>query len=228
MRNNKKFSKANLLYFFSMLLGVAIIVTGFSVANDAKKELEKQQELAHSAEQKIVKKEKTEEVAKVAEKIEKEQESEPETVILTTAKPNNSEEFAPKLENYVITKPADGEISVSFTGKTLVYSDYYDDWSVHRGVDISAKGSSQVKAAANGTVKSVYTDSRLGKVIVLEHGDFTTVYGNLTTDSLVKVGDKVHAGDIISGVGKSSEGKEFLHFELNYKGEDIDPEPLFG
>ena len=228
MENKKKFSKANLLYFFSMFLGVAIIVMGFSVANNAKKELEKQQEIAQSAEENVVKKEKTEEVAKVAEKIEKEAESEPETVILTAAKPEKADEFAPKLENCVITKPAEGKITVPFTGKTLVYSDYYDDWSIHKGIDISAKGSSQVKAAANGTIKEVYNDSRLGIVIILQHVNFTTVYGNLTTDSLVKVGDNVYAGDIISGVGKSADGKEFLHFELNYKGEDIDPEPLFG
>ena len=211
-----------------MFLGLVIIVTGFSVANDAKKEIEKQQEMAQSAEQNDVKKEQSEEVVKPTEKIKKESE-EPETVVLETAKPEEVkvDEFAPNLENYVITKPAAGEISVPFTGKSLVYSEYYDDWSVHKGIDISAKGSSQVKAAANGTVKSIYTDSRLGIVIELQHGDFTTVYGNLTTDSLVKVGDKVCAGDIISGVGKSAEGKEFLHFEISYKGEDIDPEPLF-
>lgn len=226
MDKKKKISKAGILYLVSMVLGVTIVVMGFSIANDAKNELQKQKELAQSAQTKVEKTEKSKEVAKVAEKVEKDDEV--ETVVLPVAKPEQKkDEFAPKLENYVLTKPAEGSVSVQFTGESLVYSKYYDDWSVHKGIDIAAKGSSQVKAAANGTVKSVYNDSRLGLVIVLQHGDFTTVYGNLTTDTLVKVGDKVFAGDIISGVGKSPEGKEFLHFELKYKEKDIDPEPLF-
>ncbi len=224
MEKNKKFSKANLLYVFSMFLGITIIVLGFSVANNAKKEIEKQAETTQNIQQQMNAGEDTAVVSKPAEKIEKEPET--EVVLLEQKEQTETDEFAPMLEDYVITKPTDGEISVSFTGKSLVYSPYFDDWSVHKGIDISAPESAQVKAAANGRVKSVYRDSRLGTVIILEHGDFTTLYGNLSTSDMVSVGDEIYAGDIISGVGKSKEGKSFLHFEIAYKGEDIDPEPL--
>lgn len=226
MEKNKKFSKANLLYIFSMLLGVTIIVLGFSVANNAKKELENQAEKGQETQQQMNVTEESEVVSKPAEKIVKEPEEEV-IVLPANSETDQVDEFAPKLENYVITKPANGNVSVSFTGKSLVYSDYYDDWSIHKGVDIAAEESSQVRAAANGRVKSIYKDNRLGIVILIEHGDFTTLYGNLSTDELVSVGDEVYAGDVISGVGKSKDGKAFLHFELAYKGEDIDPEPLF-
>ena len=222
MGNNKKFSKANLLYFFSMMLGLTIIILGFSVANSAKKELEKQPDV----QQQVEAKSETKVVTSVAEKIIKEPVDEEVIVIKQKEDVPETDEFAPNLENYVITKPVDGKVSASFTGKSLIYSKYFDDWSVHKGIDIAADESAQVKAAANGRVKEVYKDNRLGIVIVLEHGDFTTIYGNLSTDKLVGVGDEVYAGDIISGVGKSPEGKAFLHFEISYKGEDIDPEPL--
>jgi len=226
MEKNKKFSKASLLYVFSMFLGITIIVLGFSVANGAKKEIEKQAESTQNSEQQMNINRETTVVSKPAEKIEKE----PETEVITVQSQESADtdEFAPSLEDYVITKPADGEILVSFTGKSLVYSPYFDDWSVHKGIDIAAPESAQVKAAANGRVKSVYNDNRLGTVIVIEHGDFTTLYGNLSTGDMVSAGDEVYAGDIISGVGKSKEGKSYLHFEIAYKGEDIDPEPLLG
>ena len=223
MEKNKKFPKANLLYVFSMFLGLTIIVMGFTVANNAKKQIENQEAEPQAIEQKAEKKEETKTVSKPAEKVKKEETA----TAVTREEVPEEDKFAPKLENYLITLPADGEITVPFTGKSLVYSEYFDDWSVHKGVDISADESAQVKAAANGRVKSVYKDNRLGTVIVIQHGDFTTVYGNLSTDELVKVGDEVYAGDVISGVGKSADGKTYLHFELKYKGEDIDPEPLF-
>lgn len=226
MEKNKRFSKASLLYVFSMFLGITIIVLGFSVANGAKKEIEKQAESTQNSEQQMNINRETTVVSKPAEMIEKE----PETEVITVQSQESADtdEFAPSLEDYVITKPADGEILVSFTGKSLVYSPYFDDWSVHKGIDIAAPESAQVKAAANGRVKSVYNDNRLGTVIVIEHGDFTTLYGNLSTGDMVSAGDEVYAGDIISGVGKSKEGKSYLHFEISYKGEDIDPEPLLG
>ncbi len=222
MEKKRKFSKANLLYVFSMLLGLTIIVAGFSVANNARKEMSEQMQIS----EKKVEIPQTETVSKPAEKIEKKSEK-VDTVVLTTAEQEPKEdEFAPKLENYLITPPTKGEISRTYTGKSLVYSEYFDDWRVKKGVDISATELAQVRAAANGRVKSVYKDNSLGTIIVLEHGDFNTVYGNLSTDGIVSVGDEVRAGDVISGVGKAPDGKTYLHFEIEYAGEDIDPEPL--
>lgn len=217
----KKFSKANLLYVFSMLLGLTILIVGFSVANGAKKGLENQKQ----EQQKVAEQAQAETVSKPTEKVVKEEAVE-EVVITTAEETPKEDEFVPKLENYVITPPTEGEVSVPYTGKSLIYSEYFDDWRIKKGIDISAAELSQVKAAANGKVKEIYKDNELGLVIVLQHGDFITLYGNLSTDKLVSVGDQVYAGDIISGVGKSAGGKTFLHFEIEYKGEDIDPEPL--
>ncbi|MBR6523899.1 MAG: M23 family metallopeptidase [Clostridia bacterium] len=225
MEKKKKFSKANLLYVFSMALGLTIIVVGFSVANSARKELDKQNQVQQISEKNQEEKQVSETVSKTAEKIEK-KEIPTETVVLTAAETTDSDEFAPNLEDYVIALPTAGDISRAYTGKSLVYSDYFDDWRVHKGVDISSNELSQVRAAANGRVKSVYKHNALGIVIELQHGDFITKYGNLSTDKLVKTGDEVKAGDVISGVGKSKDGKTYLHFEIEYKGEDIDPEPL--
>ena len=225
MEKKKKFSIANLLYIFSIALGLTIIVVGFSVANNARKELENQAQTQQVSEKKKETAQGSKTVSKPAEKIEKEDKQE-ETVVLTAAETTDADKFAPNLEDYVITLPANGEILRPYTGKSLVYSEYFDDWRVQKGVDISAPELGQVRAAANGRVKSVYKDNVLGIVIELQHGDFISRYGNLSTDELVKVGEEVVAGDVISGVGKSRDGKTYLHFEIEYKGEDIDPEPL--
>ena len=78
----------------------------------------------------------------------------------------------------IIIKPVDGEIQTEYAAKKLVYNSTLQEWRTHSGVDIAASAGSIVKAAANGRVKEVYKDNRLGVVIVLEHGDFTTIYGN--------------------------------------------------
>ena len=225
MEKKKKFSKANLLYVFSMVLGLTIIAVGFSVANNARRELEQQSQMQQIKETKQEEIQPAESVSKTAEKIKKE-ETPAETVVLTAAETKQEDDFAPNLEDYVITLPVNGNVLRPYTGKTLVYSDYFDDWRVNKGVDISADELSQVRAAANGRVKSVYKHNVYGMVIELQHGDFITRYGNLSTDELVKTGEEIKAGDVISGVGKSKDGKSYLHFEIEYKGEDIDPEPL--
>ena len=58
MEKKKKFSKANLLYIFSMALGLTIIIVGFSVAGNVKKEMEQQTQIKQTEEnmqEKIVK-----------------------------------------------------------------------------------------------------------------------------------------------------------------------------
>lgn len=219
----KKFSKLNLLYVFSLVLGITIVILGFSVTNTAKNELEKQSEIAENAVEKTVEKKESTVVSKPAEKIKKTKE--PNEVVATAKEEKRAKEnFAPTLEDSVLVKPVEGEIVMPFSGNTFVYSQTYDEWGIHKGVHFSAKEKNGVKVVANGKVKRVYKDDREGLVVEIEHGDFVTVYANLSDDSKLKIGDELRAGDI---VGKIAEGKDFLHFEVIYKGENIDPKPLF-
>lgn len=123
--------------------------------------------------------------------------------------------------------PVKGTVSVPHSNDMLVYSETFDDWRAHNGVDIQANLSDQVKAAADGVVEKIYEDNLLGTVIEINHGGFKTLYANLSTDKMVKEGKQVKKGDIISGVGETSiseAGTPHLHFEVLENDKSVDPQ----
>ena len=126
-------------------------------------------------------------------------------------------------------KPVDGEIYKEFSMDSLVYSDTLQEWVTHRGIDIKADMSADVKASANGTIKSIKNDPRYGWSITIEHGNgYSTVYTCLVNADLLKEGDKVEQGQVIgkagnSGVFEVSDGSH-LHFEIIKDGGYVNPE----
>ena len=95
---------------------------------------------------------------------------------------------------------------------------------MNKGIDIAGKKDSPVFAAADGNV--VYAGGNLrgyGKLVILKHeDDYLSAYGNNEV-ILVKEGDFVSTGSIISRVGRSASGKEFLHFEIRRDGKPVNP-----
>lgn len=124
--------------------------------------------------------------------------------------------------------PVLGNISLDYAEDTLVYSKTLEQWTTHKGIDLKASEGTVVKAVLDGVVSQIKKDETLGIVITLDHGNgLQTLYGNLSTDEMVKIGQEVEKGDAISGVGKGSgfemvEGPH-LHFEILQDGENIDP-----
>ncbi len=124
--------------------------------------------------------------------------------------------------------PVKGDIGMGFAVETLAYSKTLEHFTTHHGIDIMAEEKTPVKAAMDGEVIEVLTDSRLGITIAIKHEEgLITRYSNLYTDKMVKLGDKVAKGQTISGVGTSSlfESAEdpHLHFEVLKDGENVDP-----
>ncbi len=131
-------------------------------------------------------------------------------------------------EKKALIYPASGEIISHHSGETLVYSKTLDDWRIHEGVDIKATIGSDVIAADDGIIEDVYNDDLMGITIVIDHQNgLKTVYSNLSSMSLVKKGDKIKCGDVISNVGDSaiSETAEIghLHFEVLEDEKQVDP-----
>ena len=95
---------------------------------------------------------------------------------------------------------------------------------INKGIDIAGKKDSPVFAAADGNV--VYAGGNLrgyGKLVILKHdGDYLSAYGN-NEAILVKEGDSVSTGSLISKVGRSASGEEFIHFEIRRDGKPINP-----
>lgn len=124
--------------------------------------------------------------------------------------------------------PVEGEILKAFSIDNLLYSATLDEWVTHNGIDIRADKTAVVKAAADGTVKSIKNDPRYGLTVVIEHdGDYKTVYSNLLTAEFVVEGEKVTQGQTIGTVGNTAtfeiSDDSHLHFELLKSSEYVDP-----
>lgn len=124
--------------------------------------------------------------------------------------------------------PVPGPISVEYAKDHLVYSNTLEQWGTHAGIDIAAATGTEVKAAAAGKVESITKDDKFGIVITIDHGNgIKTRYGNLSTGDMVKVGQKIEAGQTISGVGNTAPFEiadaPHLHFEVIVNDKPTDP-----
>lgn len=123
--------------------------------------------------------------------------------------------------------PVAGREALSPMSDTPVWSDTLGQWQTHAGVDLAAEQGEAVYAAASGTVKAAFRDALLGYVIELQHENgLMTRYANLVSTDLVRVGDKVAAGQAIAAVGKSAvgerESRSHLHFEAYQDGKWVE------
>lgn len=91
----------------------------------------------------------------------------------------------------------------------------------NEGIDISAPGGTNVRAADTGTVAAVTTDTSGTAIVVIRHeSGLLTVYTNLENLTVSK-NDRVAKGDNIGKVRDSEPG--FLHFEVRRGLQSLDP-----
>lgn len=121
--------------------------------------------------------------------------------------------------------PTTGTVTKYFS-LSHTYNPDTGDWRAHSGIDIEALPAEAVISVEDGVVTACYADPLWGNVIEISHGEYTSIYKNLSTLIMVKEGDSVSRGEKISGAGSSSvteSGKTHLHFELMHYAEYIDP-----
>lgn len=170
-----------------------------------------------------------EEEKQIEDKIDIESELNNSKTVNTNEITNEEKKEEPNEEKRQFIKPVNGDLFKEFSMDSLVYSDTLQEWVTHRGVDYQVNISDDVKASANGTIKSIKNDPRYGWSITIEHKDgFSTIYTCLVDVSLVKEGDSVEQGQVIakagnSGVFESADGSH-LHFEMMKDGDYINPE----
>lgn len=85
----------------------------------------------------------------------------------------------------------------------------------NKGIDISAPKNSQVRAVFDGEVTSVLNIPGAGKVIIIKHGNYRTVYSNLK-DTYVSVGSKVTTKKVIGSLlADDKQNISVAHFEIH-------------
>mgnify|MGYP001496024063 CR=1 FL=1 len=124
--------------------------------------------------------------------------------------------------------PVKGEIVRHYSVDELVYSQTLKEWTTHTGIDIAGTLGGEVRAALAGTVESIEEDSLKGIVITLAHEKgLKTVYMGLSTKDMVRVGQKIEKGQVISGIGRTAAFEitddPHLHFEVLLNGKHQNP-----
>ncbi|MDG1331712.1 MAG: peptidoglycan DD-metalloendopeptidase family protein [Crocinitomicaceae bacterium] len=85
----------------------------------------------------------------------------------------------------------------------------------NRGIDIGAPLNAQVRSVFEGEVTSVLNIPGAGKVVIIKHGNYRTVYSNLQ-DTYVKSGSKVTTKKVIGSLlAKGGETISVVHFEVH-------------
>jgi murein DD-endopeptidase MepM/ murein hydrolase activator NlpD len=94
----------------------------------------------------------------------------------------------------------------------------------HPGLDIDVPFGSPVHAVADGVVTYAGVRSGYGKVVEIDHGNgYMTRYAH-NSKLVAHVGERVHAGDVISDVGSTGRSTgPHVHFEVWYQGRVVNP-----
>lgn len=99
----------------------------------------------------------------------------------------------------------------------------------HCGLDLVAKNSAPIYAAANGKVIFVGKQNGYGNVVEIQHSsDVTSFYAHLS-DINVRAGQAIPRGRIIGHQGCTGTAtKEHLHFEIRVKKRHVNPYDFLG
>ena len=186
---------------------------------------------------------KTEEKNQVAQKGEKEEESQvtqgdkveaelvekPEVVIEETPivqAPVTQKTYSFSKEDMLIW-PINGNVLLNYSMDETIYFSTLDQYKYNPALVIAGNVGQEVKSAEDGKVTAIKTDAQTGVTVTVSLGDgYEAVYGQLG-EVCVKQGENITEGDIIGYLGEptkyySVEGCN-LYFQLLKDGEPVNP-----
>lgn len=122
--------------------------------------------------------------------------------------------FAQTRHNGLLVRglPLDGVITSVFGARDM---DAHE--AGHSGVDLAAEARTPVRAPADGVVRDVFSlaivgapwaqawKDVFGNSVILDHGDFVTLYAHLGRPPEVYEGQRVRAGDLLGVVGSTGQ-----------------------
>ena len=92
------------------------------------------------------------------------------------------------------------------------------------GVDFGVSGDSRAYAVFSGTVSRIFMIPGYGTAIILRHGNYLSVYANLSSVS-VSTGSRVSTGQALGSIGATPDGSggRLLHFQLWHERTKLNP-----
>ncbi len=101
-------------------------------------------------------------------------------------------------------------------------------WTAHKGLDFTASTGTPIYATGDGVVQDAYYSDSFGNVVYIDHGfEFETRYAHMVR-FIVSKGEKIKRGQVIGYVGNTGRSAgEHLHYEVLYKGNQINPINFF-
>ncbi len=92
------------------------------------------------------------------------------------------------------------------------------------GIDIQTNQDAQVKAVFDGVVKTIASVPGMNKVVIVQHGDYFTLYARLK-EVTVKRGQQLSTSDVVGSVYTDTNGVSSLQFQIWRNNEKLNPEP---
>lgn len=100
--------------------------------------------------------------------------------------------------------------------------------SSHSGTDLKTKPNDNILAAFDGEVVFSGTYYGYGNLVRIKHANGLETYYSHNSKNLVKVGDYVHAGDVVALTGRTGRATtEHLHFETRINGKHVNSARFF-
>ena len=95
---------------------------------------------------------------------------------------------------------------------------------LHTGVDLSVPQGTQVHVVEEGVVRRASEDAVNGRVLIIDHGQGVTTAYCHNSELLVKVGQRVKRGELISLSGNTGRSTgPHLHYQLELASQPVDP-----
>ena len=93
------------------------------------------------------------------------------------------------------------------------------------GIDAETDNGASARAVYTGKVSGVYLLPGYNTVVIVNHGNYYTVYGNISSPT-VKNGDTVEEGSLLGVLAKSDDNPDYssIHFEVWKNREKLDPQ----
>ncbi len=101
-------------------------------------------------------------------------------------------------------------------------------YAFHSGLDLAAPEGTPIHAMLPGEVTTAKFASDYGNYVIINHGDFQTLYAHCHRLE-VSAGDSVEKGDVIALVGATGSATgNHLHVEFRCRGQRYDPALVLG